>query len=311
MADEKLLNRLFKDYRNNLIGRKDFEAKLYEHILKHPESVGLYGPQKEDYVELLCELYPRLSRSVDKYNPGRGSFSTYINNMVKFARKEYRLNRRMFQEREYIYMADDIQEKMLRENEPEFYLPELPQQLKNTALDDNKNIRLGKINSKPAVFSRKQIMILILKSYYFLSESFINRIAARSGIDKTVIHLYVERLHLIRLKQEASLMKARQRHNLQRLRCIMFESRLRKYEKGTIQYRILSEKIRGKREKLKLYREKFRAMRREASNREIALALGISKGTVDSSMFYIKQKWNGLCKAGAEKEERKSVRRKI
>jgi len=301
------INKLFCDFRDKIITKRDFEGKLYEQILNRPETVGLFGESKEACIELLCGLYPRLSRSIDNYNPEKGKFTTYINNMIQFAKKENKTRSQQWQEREYAFLANRLQEKMLHESEAEFLGQDMPCYLEYINFKSEKTIaadeeckkeskKEGKKRPGTVTFTEKQILILVLKSYYFLSESFIERIAERSGIDKKIIHLYIERLHFMRLKKETSITKAQQKHDVQQLRCIVSERKLQKCEKNTLSYRVLEEKVNKKREKLKKTGEKFKAMRREASNREVGIVLGISKGTVDSNLFLIRQKWDQICK---------------
>ncbi len=79
-------------------------------------------------------------------------------------------------------------------------------------------------------------------------------------------------------------------------RCIVYEKRLEYLQENSAAYLKLKAQREKARKRLEKMRKRAASVRTEPTNNEIAEILGLSKGTVDSSLFNLKAKWEAYAK---------------
>ncbi|MDR2797660.1 MAG: hypothetical protein LBB80_04890 [Treponema sp.] len=264
------LNELLRQYIQGNLPKKDFEGHIFTFILENRRRFHLFTWDKDTCVDFLCWFYPRMSRSIDTYQDMGASFEAYIASMAYWSAREYRSQQAAHDLTEHAFWEARAKDMNPCENEPVYLEP------------------LAAI--KP-VSNPRQILILLLKTYFFLSEDHISRIAPAIGIEKVQLQRLIDELRRRRLKRDEELRGLNERIQCQYYRYIVFKKKLEGALGRSVQY----EKIKGQMERAQIryntMRKRLAAMNHYATNREVAEVLGIPKGTVDSSLYAIKRKY--------------------
>jgi hypothetical protein len=141
------------------------------------------------------------------------------------------------------------------------------------------------------VSNPRQLLILFLKSYYFVSDDFLDRSASSLGIDREKLRFLVDKLRSLRLKRDDEVRELRERIHLQFYRCIAFEKRLLKVRDNTGLFLGIQGKLDRARYRLQAMKKRLHGIKLDATNRQIAQVLNIPKGTVDSNLYALKKWW--------------------
>jgi len=262
MALDKSLEVVFGDYRRGTLGKRNLEGILFQWILDNPRSFGIFYRDKDDCIDFLTWLYPRLSRSIERYEDVGSTFAGYMASMVRFSFKEYRMreeDHRITEAATWRERASDGTE--VHEEEAEYYQ-----------------------NAPSKVPNPRQVLILLLKSYYFVTDDLVKKAAPALGVDPERIGEFIAQLKALRLGQEDEYRALRDRVHAQFYRCITFERRLERSPEGSARRMRLEGALDRGRKRLASMRRRLSRMRVEASNREVAQVLGIPKGTVDAHL---------------------------
>ena len=134
------------------------------------------------------------------------------------------------------------------------------------------------------------ILLLLLKSYFFVSDEYVKKVARIIGIDGILVQKMIDELRTRRTTKEADILDLRERLHCQHYRCLAYQRRMTGVQPGTAHYDKL--RCRFERAKKRFYAMKKRlgGMRMGASNRMIAEVMGVPRGTVDSGLFAIRNR---------------------
>ena len=269
MVPEKPLSDMYQLYACGDLSKKDFEGSVFKYLLDNFELYHVFGGNWERWNEFLSWLYPRLARVIDLYRDLGSSFDVYIKSLVYNAAKEYRNRETEHSITEYVCWRAKAEELMLRETEPEY-------------LESKKEISI------PDDINSRQILILLLKSYFFVSDEFVKRVAKTIGMEHGQLRSMIDELKRRRSEQEADILALRERLHCQYYRCLSYQKRMNSAQSGTYYH----EKMKGRFERAKkrysTMKKRLSGMRMSASNRMIAEVMGIPHGTVDSGLFALK-----------------------
>jgi hypothetical protein len=270
------LNTLMKRYTGGELGRKDFEGRIFQFIIDNPGFFRLSGWDKEAYIDYLCWFYPRLSRAIEAYVNTGSSFGAYINTMVRWSSKEYRAREMEHGIVEYTYWeawSHDVYEV-----KPVY----------SKARDTEIVPRVKRKN----IATTRQILILLLKSYAFVSDRFIEQIAYFLDIESAQLKEWISKIKAIRLKHDEEIRRLKEHIHSQFYRCLCFERRLKALSPSCPRYQRMKECLERGRIRLDAMKKRLEGFSVSASNRLIAEVLGLPKGTVDSSLFAVRRKYS-------------------
>lgn len=275
MKCDKPLSDLYQKYTMSKLQKKDFEGRIFLYLLDNQERFRIFNGNSDRWNEYLSWLYPRISRAIDLYRDVGSNFDAYITSLVHGAAKEYRCRETDHYITEHICWQARAEEMLLMESEPD-YSTEYTEEKKEVSLPKDVNPR--------------QILFLLLKSYFFVSDEFVKRVAQTIGMDHEIVQSFVDELRKRRTAKEAEILDLRDRLHCQHYRCLTYEKRMTCIQPGTRYY--VKLKIRFERAKKRYYAMKKRlgGMRMAASNRMIAEVIGIPRGTVDSGLFAIRNR---------------------
>jgi CRP-like cAMP-binding protein len=124
-----------------------------------------------------------------------------------------------------------------------------------------------------------------------MTEDYVNRIAETAGIDKNELQKLIDKLHEMRAKREAYIRELQDKIHSQYYRCLAFEKRLSSTYEGTAKHEKLTHYLHNARKRFQSMRERLSGIRVDATNQQIATLLNIPKGTVDSALHYVREKF--------------------
>ena len=268
MKCKKILSDLYHMYITGNLQKREFEGRIFQYLLGNYEQYTVFDRNQDRWDEFLSWLYPRLKRAIDLYRDLGSSFDAYITSLVYNASREYRCREMDHRITEYICWQARAEELRVCEGENEY--PEGPKV------------------SIPEGIKPRHILLLLLKSYYFVSDEYVKRVASVIGMESNVVLNMVDELRILRSGKEAEIMDLRERLYSQYYRCLAYQKRLNNAQSGMACY----EKMKGRFERAKqrflTMRKRLKGMRLDVSNRMIADVIGIPKGTVDSCLFAIR-----------------------
>ena len=266
---EKPLSDLYRWYTAGILPKKDFEGRLFQFLLDNPERYRILDGNQTRWNEFLSWLYPRLARAIDLYRDLGSSFDAYITALVHGAAKEYRCREADHRITEYACWQARAQDMFVCESESEY--PEYRNDI-----------------SIPSGIKPRQILMLLLKSYYFVSDELVNRAAPAIGMEAQSIMKMIDELRTLRCEKETEILNLRDRLYCQHYRCLAYEKRMHAAQSGTDYRKKMEDRYERARRRFYSMKKRLGRMRTDASNRMIASVIGIPKGTVDSNLFAIK-----------------------
>jgi len=278
------LNKLYAKYLAGDLERKDFEGLMYKYLVNNQELTCLSHWENDEYSDFLSWFYPRLRRSVDSYKDVGASFEAFMNKHLLISSKEYRVRTVTKAVTEYSAWSVRIPDMYAYEETPVYIH-------KNTESSINKLIidRKGRKNTR-------RILALVLKCYYFISEDFAEKIAPIIGMSYADLIDMINKLRKIRKKRDDEIYYLKERVYCQFYRCIIYDKRLTLMRENTTAQIKLKQRLEKARHRLEKMRQRIAAVRTEATNQQVADVIGIKKGTVDSSLYQLKSRWNKMSK---------------
>jgi DNA-directed RNA polymerase specialized sigma24 family protein len=270
MEESLKYDRLVKAYRCGEMEREELEAAVFTGVREQIVRCKLEGMNREAAYDFASWIYPRISRAIDRYRDAGSSFDTYLNTVVKLSAREYcfRLKDHHIVEQAW-WDARAKEMVMCAEEEPPPYE------------ETKRNFR--------GVRNRKQVLALLLKSYYYLSEDYLDRAAPAIGMDRKELGNMVDTLRNQRLCQDEKIRALRERVHNQFYRCLAFEERMLAVSPGSAHGQRMKKSLEKARKRLASMRRHLASIRIEAPNWQIANIIGVPKGTVDSNLHALKQ----------------------
>ena len=271
MNFDKPLDELYQLYLKNRLSKKEFEGRIFQFLLERPERFRLFNGDYDRWNEFLSWLYPRLARAIDNYKFKGSSFDAYITTLVFKTSKEYRSRETDHCMTEYVCWRARAEEMMLFENEPEYLEPP------------------GEF-SIPADINPRQVLFLLLKSYFFVSSDYVKRIARAIGLEASEVQKMVDELKNRRSEKEAEILALRDRIHCQHYRCLTYQKRMTSAQNDSDYYVRMKDRYERAEKRYQTMKKRLGGMRLTASNRMIAEVLGVPRGTIDSSLSAIKNR---------------------
>jgi len=266
---EKPLSDLYKRYTAGILAKKDFEGKIFQYLLDSIERYRILEGNKNRWNEFLSWLYPRLARAIDRYRELGSSFDAYITGLVHGAAKEYRCREADHRITEYACWQARAEDLCVCESECDY--PEVQEAV-----------------SIPAGIKPRQVLLLLLKSYYLASDDLVDRVARAIGMKTEAVMKMIDELRKRRCEKEIEILNLRDRLYCQHYRCLAYQNRMNAAQPGTDYRKKLEGRYERARQRFHTMKKRLGRMRIDASNRMIADVIGIPKGTVDSGLFAIK-----------------------
>jgi RNA polymerase sigma factor (sigma-70 family) len=260
------LNCMLKDYTAGRIDRKELEGKIFIYIRTHPRRFFPSQWNEDNCSDFISWMYPRISKAVDRYKEKGASFDAYIFTMIRLSAKEYGLRKKEHRIIEKTWWTTKALEmEVCEEEEPQYMAPE-------------------------KVSNPRQVLMLLLKSYNYLSEDHLSRLAPALGLTKEELCHMVDKLRILRLHRDEDIRSFTERVHGQFYRCLTFEKRLQAAGVHSSHWHKMKKCLEKARKRLASMRRHLSEIRMEASNKQVAKIMGIAKGTVDSNLYEVRHK---------------------
>ena len=251
--------------------KKDFEGMIFQYLLNNYERFRIFRGSRERWSDFLSWLYPRFAKAIDLYRDLGSSFDAYITSLVHSAVKEYRCRETDHNLTEYVCWRARAEEMVLFESEPEY-------------LENSNHVLL------PGDVNPRQVLLLLLKSYFFISDEYVKKVAGTIGMDVDAIQNMIGELRARRSEKEAQILNLRERLHCQHYRCLAYQKRMIKAQSGTDYHEKMKSRFERAKKRYNAMKKRLGGMRMAASNRMIAEVLGVPRGTVDSSLSAVKNR---------------------
>ena len=276
--DQHYLNSLYFQYTDSVIERGEFEGLVYQYFLNNQDKTCLSHWNHDDYRDYLSWIYPRLHNTIDSYKDTGSSFEAYISSVIHHTAREYRVKLITNSVIEYAAWSVQIPDMYVYEDTPDY--------LCEKQADVFLHIADYKGRKNP-----KQLLALILKCYYYVSDDFISRAAGYTGIDSDKLKEMINKLRTVRQKKDDEIYFMKERIYCQYYRCIVYEKRLSYVPENSSAHIRLKYRLEKARRRLENMRKRITGIRTDATNREVADIIGISKGSVDACLYRLKNRW--------------------
>ncbi len=234
--------------------------------------------RKSDFVTW---LYPKLGTMIDRYDPARSRFETYIGNICRlyfrtFLRQQYRTSAEeaVFSDPEFVHYSE------AESSETE---TEVLSRIAAVAESDPAYL-IKKRTAHAEALRRKKILLLACKAAPFLNDQLIVQIGEITGYGENTIRLLTENLKKECFKKISQNLLYRQKRNYYFLRSRRCEIELSGLETGCSRYERLKKEYSYCRDQWLRCRNKTWTHSQVPSNRTIARITGICRGTVDSTL---------------------------
>jgi hypothetical protein len=270
MRDNLALSKLLTRYSLGLISRKDLESHIFKFVLDNRQEFRPYRWNDEEYMDFVCAFYPRISRAIDNYRETGASFDAYIGSLIRWGIREARARETDRHIVEYAcWEAKALDEAAVQEDEDVYSEPEPA---------------FGEVSNP------RQVLVLLLKSYHYMSSDFLERVSPALNIDAEKLKGLIDGLRELRLKREENIKALQERIYTQFYRCIVFEKKLRNAAPNSGRHEKLRIRLLRGRKRLQSMRDRLARMKTGASNRQVAQILESAKGTIDAHLFTVKGK---------------------
>jgi DNA-directed RNA polymerase specialized sigma24 family protein len=269
------LSEIHSEFILGRMNRKTLEGLIFQYLLDNFERYRMFSGDRDMWIDFISWLYSRLSRAIDYYKETGSSFDAYISTIIQWSYKEYRTREAEHYTTEFACWKARAEEMAVSSTEAEYYAEP----------ESNPKMLFPLVDIK-----HKHILILILKSYYFLTDDFLNRVAITIKINKGELRKMIDKLHQVRSRREEKIQQFRNRIHSQYYRCLAFEKRLSSAQEGTAKYEKLKCCLQRARKRYSSMKKRIQGIRMDATNQQVADILNIPRGTVDSALHSIREK---------------------
>lgn len=270
------LSQLVAAYRNKELSYKEIEDRLSIFVYEYPKKIHRWDPDLcSEFFEF---FYPRIKLAADRFNDRGIPFENYLGSLVFYQMKTFMIRKREAEEKENMLAVADYHNNSdfyeSREGEPViFHAGEI-----NAPYQGTKRKKKGK----------KRIFYMAMTDPDRLDEESIEKLADFTGYRAEYIRRCRDALsRRVSEKREKAAAMAERRNSCY-FRYLMLEDRLRRESDPEVRDR-LERKVGELHYKIERINRKMAGKHIKVTHKDIAEVLEIPKGTVDSSLYYLKR----------------------
>jgi len=282
---KKILNNFYSDFINGKINNTELESFIFDYLINNQEKTCLSHWKKDQYEDFISWFYTKLKNAINSYNDIGSSFEAFIAKYLHVSAKEYHVRATINSITEYSAWSARVSEMYAHEEQPVYQINQNAESVITNLVIDKK----GRKNSK-------RILALILKCYYYVSEDFAEKIAPLIGLKSKILLSMLYEIREKRQEKDDKIFLMREQVYRQYYRCIVYEKRLDTIKENSNAYNELKIRIDKAKQRLERMRGRLNNIKTDATNKQIAEVIGITKGTVDASLCRLKIKWEKMSK---------------
>jgi hypothetical protein len=269
MNQEYPLNALYTRFAEGLIDRRTLESDLFTFIFKNKNRYKMKKWDQDVFSDYVSWMYPRLQRAIRNYKDTGSTFDAYIGTLLHYCAKTYKISQADRNIMEHSCWRARNADYVCDEDAAYLEVPDAPRTLTNP----------------------RQVLMLALKCYYHLSQDFIERIALSIGLPAEELSRMVEAVAERRKHHDEERRLLQERICGQYYRCLSFEQRMHAAPENSAHRIEMGIRWEHAKTRLNSMRKRLASIQRSAKNADVALVLGIPKGTVDSNLYSLRWKW--------------------
>jgi hypothetical protein len=279
MKDIDLLTLRILEWQKTGEGFQEIMSEISELILRYPKRH--YGWQQDDCADFYCFFYKRCLKLIEFFEYRDKSFIALLNNSISWQLRTYYRQFRCREQKNYCVRYDSIiQAEECCDSDQSFQLEVSEDAKQVLRIDDNGEIRNN--------WMKRRILILALKNAPYLNDSYIEAISKITGCDELWLFEVVLRLRSGMDDRRNRLNIFCERTNRAFIEICSIHRELgiccAEYEKAILLSKLAKVKLRL--EKASHGKTSVKLM---PSNSEIAEIMQIPKGSIDSSLYYLKR----------------------
>lgn len=287
MKDENPIHELYQTYIRGEASRDALEGGIFRFIRDHPWRFKLGRWDPEDREEFIADLYPAIKKAIDRYQDRGATFDAYFGTIVRWSSISYRIKRKEERAMEAAYWNQRVAETA---NDPE---AEYRAEYRDEDYRGDEEPR----RPDPAK-KRRQVLALTLKCCVHVSDDFCERIAAKLSLDAVYLKQKMDAARALVAQRVKRYDDLEERAAAQFYRSLVLKARIAASVEGSARKEKYQRSLAIARRRIGLYREEAARIRLEASNKEVAEVLGVPKGTIDASIFFLKRSCTPLHTVG-------------
>ncbi|WP_461257909.1 hypothetical protein [Treponema sp. R80B11-R83G3] len=278
------LNKIYSDYLLGKINIGEFEGIIYSYLMNNQEKTCIKHWKQDEYEDFISWFYPRYKNIIGSYQEIGSSFEAFFYRYMLISAKEYHVRTTTNAVVEYSAWSARVPDMYAHEEPPIYTI--------NHAEEVITKMIIGIKGRK----NTRRLLALILKCYYYISDDFAEKIAILIDIDSKELIEMLNKIRKMRQDKDDNIYFLKERIFCQFYRCIIYEKKLSLIRENTLAYEKLRRQLDSAKERLERMRRRITRIRKEASHKQIAEVIGITKGTVDASLHRLKAKWEKMSK---------------
>lgn len=254
---------------------------LYTHLKRYKLNIK----NDDTRGDFIAWLYPKLPKIIQRFNPEKASFATYINWIVRLTFRTFCRGRYGQEACQLVYQAEEETRLMsiMAEQVCTGNWDQYESSSETTACDEQ--IRKGKSKTaKRRELEARRLLLLACKAHHLIDDRDIARIALLSGFS---VDFITRKLDMIRQKGFLAcerLRSAREKEFSFYLRAQRCRFEMKDMEKDCTRYLYLEREYRYCIRRMRDLRARISKQMIAPSNRFLAITFGYCRGTVDSTL---------------------------
>ncbi len=283
---ENTVRTLLEEYRNNKTSRESVISALAEYLYTRLGRFRLEYLDEDMRGDFIVSIYPRLGKIIEQFDPNRASFSTYLRSVIRLSYRTFTRDRYGSEARQKVFNREEGTRLLsleaershggkdaacAREDEPAYLI--------RHAFG-----KTGGLSAKQQEVRARRIFLLACKAGSILDDRMIRRIARNTGFSEQFLCEKLEEIRASCCNKKDKLQACIEKRNGYYIRTQRCLYEMKYLEKESSRYAALEKEYR-------YCLKRWTDMRRETgrkisspSNRFLALALGISRGTIDATL---------------------------
>ncbi len=261
-------------------GLREIIKALSQTIYYYPKNK--YGWEEDDCGDFYIFFYPRLIRTLKNFKDQGKPFEWYLNSVLRWQLKSFIVNKRKISKSWVVAAHRDLWETPYDTQSGGSGEIFLDSRIAAALGIDS----TGKIKRIP---DRKRFLFLTLKYVRLLDEQSVDRLAELTGYDRSWLAGIIDELKTRLNPQEERLKKFRNIQNKAFYGAKLIEEELI-FEVNEQRIKQLYARLLRIKRTIGLARGKAAQIPLRSTNRSIGEVLGIPKGTIDTSFYWLKKK---------------------
>lgn len=234
--------------------------------------------------DFLIWMYPKFDGIVRNFNPERSSVGTYLYMMIRHGYRSFMKERFGSEARQHAFEAEEMTRILSEQSDSD-------NSGQNQCAGSTEPLyakrRTGSrrtITEKKKEILSRRILLLACKCGELVDDTMIQRAADLTGEDPEYFRTRIERIRERTSEKSAKARLNREKQNMYYIRAMGCAYEMRELDRSSARYRLLERRHAFCLQRLASARRQAKHQIKTPSNRELSRALGICRGTVDSTL---------------------------